>query len=586
VTGGASDCDDLTNNIDIINPSEETTRIKTFAVPNKTANSDATSASWISVQQIFKTGAAGNYVLGLVPRNSGNKSQNQFLYGDFVLKTTTVPEATAYYNSVKTEVEGDYDADANGGAEKTDFKNALDANVSGYNTVAQLMEAAASLYTLRDAFIAATPKYDALVAINTLISSVGTLSYADSKKKPSYSVTAASASEADEKTASQTLALRAYYESHALAEGVDGAVNMTSRIANPNAEDGNNSWNWTGTKNEPKNNEPWTDANGTSSHTYFDGGNWNGSNWTTTMSQTISLPAGKYLLTAKGRAATNTTLTMAVGNESVALPNIGSAGNVFGRGWGDGSVEFTTDGSDVEILVTATASPTHEWFSISQFRLVKLAMIISESDTYVPEAGENKSVILERSFNKGWNAVCLPFALTREQLTAQFGEVEVAEFSGEEGTGAVTLQFTRKTDGFAKNTPYLVYFPSAVDANMTFEGVTVDPDDVLAEGTAFDFKGVYKVTDIEAGNWVISGGELKKASQTISLKPTRTYFEPKAAGARIAGFVVDGDENTAIKAVMAQEGMPVEGIYNLQGQRVEKATKGIYVVNGKKVVRK
>ena len=244
------------------------------------------------------------------------------------------------------------------GSEKTalqaEIAKAEPSTADGYD------EAAAALNTATAAFTAAKANYDIFVTYNV------DLTYADASKKPAIT--------SESTAASIITALRAYYESNALAEGVENALNMTDRIANPNAEDGNNSWTWTGSKNNPASNEPWTDADGTNTHTYFDGGNWNGSNWTTTMKQTISLPAGKYLLTAKGRAATNTTLTMAVGEASVNLPNVGNAGNVFDRGWGDGSVEFITDGSDVEILVTATAEPTHEWFSISQFRLVRLEL--------------------------------------------------------------------------------------------------------------------------------------------------------------------------------------------------------------------
>ncbi len=238
-------------------------------------------------------------------------------------------------------------------------------------------EAAISALTNKlSAFNGAKASFDALETAKAAVTP--DLAYAAAAKKTDLTnakaVTATSKADAEEKTAAITQALRAYYESHALAEGVEGALNMTDRIANPDATDGNNSWTLTGKMNNPASNEPWTDSDGNNEHFYFDGGNWSGTNWTTTMKQTISIPAGRYLLTAKGRAATNTTLTMAVGEASVELPNIGSTGNVFDRGWGDGSVEFETDGSDAEIVVTASAAPTHEWFSISQFRLVRLEL--------------------------------------------------------------------------------------------------------------------------------------------------------------------------------------------------------------------
>ena len=253
---------------------------------------------------------------------------------------------------------------------ETEVGKAEPTTIEGYE------EAISALTNALSAFNGAKVSFDALETAKA--AATPDLAYAATAKKTALTdakgVTATSKTDAEEKTAAIITALRAYYESHALAEGVEGALNMTDRIANPNADDGNNSWTWSGNKNNPASNEPWTDADGNATHKYFDGGNWNGSNWTTTMKQTISIPAGKYLLTAKGRAATNTTLTMAVGEASVELPHVGSTGNVFDRGWGDASVEFTTDGSDVDIEVEAKADPTHEWFSVSDFRLVRLEL--------------------------------------------------------------------------------------------------------------------------------------------------------------------------------------------------------------------
>ncbi len=189
-----------------------------------------------------------------------------------------------------------------------------------------------------------------------------------------------SSADAAEKTAAYLQALRAVYESHALAEGYDGAVNMTDKIQNPNATDGNNGWTWTGNKNNPRNTESWTDANGKKDYMYFDGGNWNGTGWTTTMEQKLTLPAGYYMLTAKGRASDGVTLTMSVGENSVALPNVNAAGNVFDRGWNDGSVEFETQGEEVTIKVTATTEGNHQWFSVGDFRLVRLELYEEMAD--------------------------------------------------------------------------------------------------------------------------------------------------------------------------------------------------------------
>lgn len=236
-------------------------------------------------------------------------------------------------------------------------------------------------------------------------------------------------------------------------------------------------------------------------------------------------------------------------------------------------------GNYVFTLNAPSGRPTFGGVTI--LKAVAEDITISENATAAPTASEYANVTLERGFNKGWNAVCLPFA------TPAFNDAEIAEFDGEEANGEnITLKF-KKVTAFEANKPYLVYFPNAVASGKRFEGVAVAPAEVKAEGTAFDFMGTYTVQDIAAGDYVVSGGALKKASDAISLKPTRTYFTPKTTStARIAGFTIDGNVVTGISTIFTDEANTTEGIYNLQGQKVNgKAQKGIYIVNGKKVIK-
>ncbi len=262
---------------------------------------------------------------------------------------------------------------------KAEIEKAEPTTKEGYE------EATKALTDATAAFTAAKPGYDAMMAIFGYVDENydRDLPYVSAAKNQAFTdivnntgpENVDNADQAQEAADMLTNALRAYVESNAMAEGVDGAVNKTSLIVNPDASNGNNGWTWTGSKNDPKNNEPWTDADGNSTHTYFDGGNWGANSWTTTMEQSIALPAGKYYLTAKERAATNVTFTMEAAGASVAMQHIGSTGGVFDRGWNDASLEFTTDGSAaVVIKVTASSSTIHEWFSISDFRLVRLEL--------------------------------------------------------------------------------------------------------------------------------------------------------------------------------------------------------------------
>ncbi|MBR3454693.1 MAG: hypothetical protein IKH26_05180 [Bacteroidaceae bacterium] len=265
------------------------------------------------------------------------------------------------------------------GQERTNLAALISNNQTEPTTAQGYDDAAADLVAATTAFTNAAPAYDAYVAVQTLaLAAYGTLDYASSDAEMELgdpiNLTPPSASEAQNMTTYLSQKLRAYYESHAMGDS-ENATDMTYLINNEKAEDGNNSWSWTGSKNNPASNEPWTDSNNNSSHFYFDGGNWNGTTWTTTMSQTVNLPAGKYLLTAKVRGSENlSTYTMEIGGESVNLPHTGNQGNVFGNGWTDASVEFVSQyGGDATILVTAAAENSgQQWFSISDFRLVQL----------------------------------------------------------------------------------------------------------------------------------------------------------------------------------------------------------------------
>lgn len=291
------------------------------------------------------------------------------------------------------------------GDELTALQNAIDTYSDA--TPEQFEEAIRALDEATTAFKAAKTNYDNFVnAINDY--PYANDSYYGTSEKwiamgdimYEYPTTSA---EAAEKTAAYFQALRAVYESHALAENYDGATNVTNLIQNPDATDGNNGWTWTGNKNNPRNSESWTDSKGKKDYMYFDGGNWGGTGWTTTMEQEITIPAGKYLLTAKGRAALEVTLTMSVGEESVELPNVGNAGNVFDRGWNDGSVEFETQGEPVTILVKATTEGYQQWFSVGDFRLMRLELYEEMADA-ADYAALNEAIAAAEAKKLGFDA--------------------------------------------------------------------------------------------------------------------------------------------------------------------------------------
>ena len=211
---------------------------------------------------------------------------------------------------------------------------------------------------------------------------------------------------------------------------------------------------------------------------------------------------------------------------------------------------------------------------------------------------EIPNLTVERTFNAGWNAVVLPFALTQEEVTTTFGEgSKVAYFNGdtEDANGNVTVKFDELTGDLAANVPYMIYVATAT-TNPTFNNKTfVDPHgaDLKAEvsGTAFDFMGTYvNLPNLNAGDMFVSGGKFKTATTNNKVRAFRAYLKSKTEGARQVNIFVDGEE-ISIATPTAIDGIDVDNVdgnvYNINGQRVNKNVKhGVYIINGKKVVRK
>ena len=125
------------------------------------------------------------------------------------------------------------------------------------------------------------------------------------------------------------------------------------------------------------------------------------------------------------------------------------------------------------------------------------------------------------------------------------------------------------------NNPYLLNGPVG-DCTLTIIDNPAEPTgNLLQVSTATTGNGVYVLANKSNGvgfyKW--AGG---------SLGAGRVYLPAPAAGAR--EFLSFDDEATGINSVNG-EGVTVNGsVYNLSGQRVAQPSKGLYIINGKKVL--
>lgn len=228
-------------------------------------------------------------------------------------------------------------------------------------------------------------------------------------------------------------------------------------------------------------------------------------------------------------------------------------------------------------------------------------MTLDDTEDYTAEAVAHAKVTLSRSISADkWATIVLPFAMTSDQITSAFGEnVMVAELT--DASTADVLKFSTVTEMTA-NQPYAIKVSSSDSnsGNATISGVTIAEATPTQSLTNWSFVGTYASGNIPADSYFFSSNQLWKAADGTSntIKPFRAYFTPKGAGAREVKFVIDDDETTAIGTIKADGTMDViaDGkVYNLNGQRlrvgelgsgmrVNRPAKGIYIVNGKKMI--
>ena len=283
------------------------------------------------------------------------------------------------------------------GIERETLSQAIIDNTLTGEQSAEIYQAAINaLESATKTFLEAKDAYDAFVAAKSIVTD-RSFPYASAEKKSaaesSVSASATSAADAESKATAMLTNFRQYAESSAMLEGVDGATDMTSYIKNPKAESAIVSSEWqtvlgdnSGGSLSIRDDQPWTDGSGNTTHKYFDGGDWESSAWDVTLQQEITLPAGKYQLTAIGRSASDVELTLFAGNNIVEMPHIGSVGGLFNLGWEQTSVEFElADESTVKIGVRGVTNVIHNWMSFSDFRLMKFPETIIETGIAINE---------------------------------------------------------------------------------------------------------------------------------------------------------------------------------------------------------
>ncbi len=191
---------------------------------------------------------------------------------------------------------------------------------------------------------------------------------------------------------------------------------------------------------------------------------------------------------------------------------------------------------------------------------------------------DNANVTLKKTVYEGWNTITVPFAAA----AADFAGEALYKFTGDENA---TLNFETATS-IEPNVPYLLKATTATNGvgEFKFNGVTVKAaDELTTAGTNYNFVGTYAALTVAEGDYILGENDFYRSAGGNKVKAYRAYIQKNGgeSQARLA-IVIDGMA-TAIDAI---DGKAINNaaIYNLAGQKVEKAQKGIFIQNGKKMV--
>ena len=174
----------------------------------------------------------------------------------------------------------------------------------------------------------------------------------------------------------------------------------------------------------------------------------------------------------------------------------------------------------------------------------------------------------------GWSTFSCPSALN-------FTSVSTANAYMVTGASGTTLTLTPVTGTIPANTGLLISGTANASVNIPVVGssTTVTTSNKLKAGTGASINAADKYVMVARGGKAVFA---PTGTNAATVAVGKAYLDLN--GVVLApGFVLDDSETTGIKAI-ENSPMSIGNFYDLQGRKIVQPTKGLYIVNGKKVI--
>lgn len=261
-----------------------------------------------------------------------------------------------------------------------------------------------------------------------------------------------------------------------------------------------------------------------------------------------------------------------------------------------GKEGWTGNAKSVILSIDKGASATKiETMTVAYSKLSSIGLDESKDNTETISGNADKTVNvkLTRTLKADvWNTFCVPFDVIVADSPLKDATIKQIASVTEKDDGAV-INFVDAPATLVAGNAYLVRTTTAI-VNPTFNGVTVknvDPTNCSGNEN-YQLIGIYSPLKIDASLYgkvfgINNQDKLAKVKENTSIKGMRAYF--LLANSATAAKLNFGGELTGIDAVDNGEAVMTGKVYNLNGQYVgnslEGLKKGVYVVNGKKVLK-
>lgn len=243
---------------------------------------------------------------------------------------------------------------------------------------------------------------------------------------------------------------------------------------------------------------------------------------------------------------------------------------------------------EVKIGLKALSGNNDRWMGIGYVELYKVpaqTYAVSEDEAYDNTQSGAGTVTLTRTIKAGVNTLVLPFSMTQTEVETKFGTGSKVYVVKSYDAAAANISFDVK-DGISANEPCLLKATEA-GTSYTLDDRTIVAGTPTKAGTDVTMTGTYAASHtVPTGSYIVSGDKLYNVDSVVTLKGTRAYITvTDPTPARVLTMSFDG-EATGIATIDGGELKVETGVvYDLSGRKVTAPAKGVYVINGKKIVK-